>query len=548
MPVIRVRRERLEGLTGLSIGELEELLFRLKCEVEEPEEGVLEVEVNPDRPDMYIGEGIARAVKGIAGVEEGWDPPELADTPLSLRVERVPQRPYIAAAVVYGVNVDELFLEELIQFQEKLHDSLGRRRAKIAIGFHDLAKLPSASVEYRLMTLDTRMKPLGYGGSEMSFREFLLADEKGSLYGGLATKDNSHPFLLSGGEVIAAPPVINSEITRVEPGTRDLFIDVTGTSAELVAKTLDIIVASLAEREGARVGRVRLEGPGAVWASTPLLSEAAARLDPGTVSKALGVNLTPEEAALHLRRMRHNASPAGGLVNVRVPPFRVDILGEVDLVEDIAISIGYEALGPRWPGKFHGGSLRWETHVYRAVKDLLVGLGFTEVLQLVLTSPRLVEAAGFSSVAVEVLNPVQQEYSVLRPTLLITLLQTLRENQHRRKPVKVFEAGSAVYLEDGEPRDEEKLALGVLDEEAGFEDVQAPLYAVLRIMGVDFEVEEASHPVFMEGRTAVVKVGGERLGYIGEVKPEVLEAFGLEYPVAAAEISLEVLARWTSRT
>lgn len=356
MPVIRVRKERLEDLTGLGLGELEELLFRLKCEVEQPEEGVLEVEVNPDRPDMFIGEGIARAVKGIAGLEEGWRPPEVVEAPVLLRVERVPQRPYIGAAVVYGVSVDELFLEELIQFQEKLHDSLGRRRAKIAIGFHDLAKLPSNIVEYKLLPIDTRMKPLGYGGSEMSFREFLLVDEKGNLYGGLAAKDDSHPFLLSGGEVIAAPPVINSEITRVEPGTRDLFIDVTGTSAELVAKTLDIIVTSLAERRGARVGMVRLEGSSTAWGSTPLLSEAKRTLDPRSVSKLLGVKVSPEDAALHLRRMRHNATPKGGVVEVRVPPFRADILGEVDLAEDIAISIGYEALGRRWPGKFHGAA------------------------------------------------------------------------------------------------------------------------------------------------------------------------------------------------
>ncbi|MCE4603522.1 MAG: phenylalanine--tRNA ligase subunit beta [Aeropyrum sp.] len=552
MPVIRVRVERLSRLTGLDLGELEEALFRLKCETEVSDGGeYIEVEVNPDRPDMYIAEGIARAVKGIIGAEKGWEPIPLGDSGVRLVADRVPSRPIIAAAVVYGVDIDEEYLEELIQFQEKLHESVGRRRVKVAIGFHDLSKLPSREVRYTELGLDTVMRPLGYSGESMPFSQFLVSDEKGQLYGSISLDrdKSSHPFLVSGGEVIAAPPVINSEVTRVEPGTRDLFIDVTGTRPDAVAKTLDIIVSNLAERRGARVGKVSIEGPGAVWSRTPLLEEGSFELSVGDVERVLGVSYSVEEVSTHLERMRHRATPRDDrVVDVRVPPFRADVIGVIDLIEDVAISVGYEALGPRWPGKFHGGSLSWETRVYRGVRDLLVGLGFTETVQLILTSPRMVEIAGMKDYSVEVLNPVQQEYSVLRPTLLLTILLTLKENQHRKKPVRIFEAGQAVYLDGGTPKDDLRLALAVLSDEAGFEDVQAPLYSILDILGVDYSVDEARHPMMMEGRTAILKSGGEVLGLLGEVRPEVLEAVGIEYPVAAAEISLEVLSRWTSRT
>jgi len=546
--VLRFRLERLSRLTGLDRGALEEALFRLKCEVEFPEEGVIEVEVNPDRPDMYIGEGVARAVKGLLGVERGWRPPETRDSGLVLRVGEVPTRPYIAAAAVYNVNVDEEFIEELIQFQEKLHETVGRRRRKVAIGFHDLEKLPSPVLSYRLSSLDTVFRPLDYP-VEMTARRLAEIDERGEKYLGLALHGDQHPFLYSGDTVIAMPPVINSDVTRVEPGTRHLFIDVTGTSPEAVIETLDVIVYTLAERPGASVGRVRIEGA-APWSVTPLGRVKKYEVSLDSLNAWLGTTLDAEAAAGLLERMRHVASPTGGGgVRVEVPPFRVDVLGEVDLYEDVAIAIGYHEIGPRRPGKRHGGSLTWETRLARASRDILVGLGFTEVLQLILTSPGLVEAAGFKEEAVEVLNPVQLEYSVLRPTMLIPVLQTLKFNQHRNKPVKVFEVGNVVRKRGGSIEEDLVLALGVLDEEASFEVVQAPLYSLLQLLGVEFAAEPGEAPGLMEGRTAILRLpDGSQLGRIGEVHPALLEAMGIEYPVAYGEVSLGVLARWKSRT
>lgn len=548
MPVLRFRLDRLSRLTGLDRAALEEALFRLKCEVEFPEEGLIEVEVNPDRPDMYVGEGVARAVKGLLGVERGWRPPETVDSGLTLRVDDVPKRPYIAAAVVYNVNVDEEFMEELIQFQEKLHETVGRRRRKVAIGFHDLEKLPSRELSYRLASLETRFKPLDYP-MEMTARRLVEVDERGERYLDLALhEDGTHPFLYSGDTVIAMPPVINSDVTRVEPGTRHLFIDVTGTSPDAVAETLDVIVYTLSERPGASIGRVSLEGA-APWSATPLGRVRRFTVSLERLNSWLGTSLDAEAAVALLERMRHRASPAGAAVEVEVPPFRVDVISDVDIYEDAAIAIGYHEMGPRKPGKKHGGALTWETRLARASRDILVGLGFTEVLQLILTSPSLVEAAGLKSEAVEVLNPVQQEYSVLRPTMLIPLLQTLKFNQHRNKPVKVFEIGNVVRRRDGIIEEDLVLAMGVLDDEASFEVVQAPLYSLLQILGVEFSAEPGEAPGLMPGRTAVLRLpDGSELARLGEVHPALLESIGIEYPVAYAEVSLGVLARWRSRT
>ena len=544
MPVLRFRVERLESLTGLPLGVLEELLFRLKAETEE-EEDYLAVELNPDRPDMYIGEGLARAVKGLRGEVRGWRRPEARDSGIRLVNRAPPSRPYIAAAVVYNVNVDEVYLEELIQFQEKLHDTLGRRRRKAAIGFHDLAKLPSTRIEYvELPVGEVEFPPLG-SRERIPASRVLEETEQGAKYGGISHREGRHPFLLAGGEVIAMPPVINAETTRVEPGTRDLFIDVTGTDEATVLKVMDVIVGGLLERPGARLGLVEVQGPkGTLW--TPAYKARVIGLDPEWATSILGAPLSVAEIVDALERMGHNVEEDGGGLRVESPPYRVDLLGPIDLVEDIAMAVGYEELGYERPLVRDPGRHRPETVLARVLRDLAIGLGFTEVMQLSLTSPRLLDALGYPE-RVEVANPVQYEYSVLRPSMIPSIVSVLAYNQHKRKPVKVFEIG--VVVEPGEPpRDRLAMGLGILDREVGYEDIQASVYAILRSLGVDFEARPAKAPGLIPGRTAELVSEAGRVAVLGEVRPEVLEALGAEYPMAVAEIDLEVLTEWSSRT
>jgi phenylalanyl-tRNA synthetase beta chain len=544
VPVLRFRVERLLDLIGLNnLESLEDVVFRLKGELEWGEEGYAYIELNPDRPDMYIGEGFARAARGLLGFETGYRRPELVDSGVKLSAGPVPQRPYIAAAVVYNVNVDEVFLEELIQFQEKLHDTIGRRRRKVAIGFHDLSKLPGREVEYRLVDVgEYRMKPL-HGAGEMTVARVLEETEQGRLYGGIALREGRHPALISGGEIIAIPPVINSDITRVEPGTRDLFIDVTGTDERAVQATLEVIVGGLAERPGARVGSVEVHG-GLGVSRTPRLESKSLELSASWASRILGVKVGAGELVRLLERARHNArAESEDRVVAEVPPYRVDVLGPIDLVEDVAMMIGYEALEPTPPSLRTRGGLDRLTQTARAFKRLAVGLGFTESMQMVLTSPRLVEVVGLGDRVVRVSNPVQVEYSVLRPSLIVSLLQFLAENQHVEKPVKVFEVGEVVWRDGVEVSEDYRAALAFMGESASFEDVQAPLYSILRILGVAFEPREERLPWAIEGRSAaLVEPGGETLAWLGEVHPRVLEALGIEYPVAAAELSLSAIA------
>ncbi|MEM1873169.1 MAG: phenylalanine--tRNA ligase subunit beta [Acidilobaceae archaeon] len=541
MPVVRVKRWRLEELTGFAPRELEELLFRLKCELEVREDYAY-IEVNSDRPDMLIGEGIARAVKGLLGERRGWRLPETARSRVSLRASSVPSRPYVACAVIKNVDIDsEDFLEELIQFQEKLHDGLGRRRRKAAIGLHDLSKLPSESVEYTLVSLGSRFKPLG-GSGELTVEEVLESTEKGRAYGGIALYGGAHPALVSGGEIIAIPPVLNSEVTRVEVGTRHLFVDVTGTDERLVETILDIIASTLSERRGAVVELVEVKR-GESSRVYPVFRSKRLTVASSFFTQTLGVELSPGEVVDGLERMLHNASASGEEVVVDVAPFRVDVLKPVDLAEDLAISLGYDRIaeGSRSHRVYTVGSLLEETRLARRVRELMVGYGFVEVSRLMLTSPRLLEALKVAEVALRVSNPVQLEYSVLRPTLAASLLDVLREEQHKEKPLKLFELGPVASRLKRPAEEDIRLGAAILDYSVGYEDIQAVVYSLLRLLGVSFTTEPSRIPFLIEGRQALLRAGGTAIGWLGEVRPDILEATGIEYPTAIAEISLDAL-------
>ncbi len=546
MVKLRFSPERLVEASGLDLDVLKEALFRLKCETEELEDAI-EVEVNPDRPDMFSVEGIARAVRGLMGLEMGWSPPSGEKTDFTIVNEVPPSRPIIMGAVVYDVNVDEEFLRELMQFQEKLHDTIGRKRRKVAIGIHDLSKVKGHRLRYGLVSVEASMRPLG-NERTMTIREVLAHTEQGVKYGNLSLTSlegrAAHPAILDEeGNVISLPPVINSDITRVEAGTRDLFIDVTGTDPYIVSKVLDVLASNLLERRHSKLGIVTISQDGSLRES-PNMSTKALDLSSTDVNKVLGTDLTIDEIALSLLKMRFAiGQPVDEKLSVTVPPFRTDVLSTVDLVEDIAIALGYDSpeLSPIEPLVVPTGSLMPSSRLVRVSRDIMTGLGFTELMSYLLTSSKLLESLGLTTISIRVKNPVQADLDVLRPSLAPSLLSAMLLNIDKRKPVKLFEIGKVVYRVSDKVIEERRLGAAIMDYSTGYEDIQGVAYSYLRALGLRPGAREAVAEPFIRGRTAVLLADERPIGVLGEVNPEVLERLGLDYPVAAFEVSLDRL-------
>ncbi|MCE4623743.1 MAG: phenylalanine--tRNA ligase subunit beta [Caldisphaeraceae archaeon] len=533
MPVLRFNAERLMELTGLEINPLMDALFSLKCETSLNEDNELEVEVNPDRPDMYISYGISRAVKGIMNFEIGYKGVEASSSSISLRSDSPSTRPYIALATIYNVKLDEITIKELIQFQEKLHDGIGRKRRKVAIGIHDLDKVPTKDLLYTYESLDKEFTPLGY--KRMSIRDALKETGQGVKYGEISVKNNLHPAIVSGGEIISLPPVINSDITRLDENTRNLLIDVTGTDAYYVNKVVDIIVSNLYEAKGVSIGKVKIikDDKGE---ETPKLEEKTISVSAKYINSILGTNLSPVEINYHLLKARLNATVNNDAIVVRVPPYRVDIMGGVDIAEEVAISIGYNDMILRKPKEMMKGGLLEMSKLKRRIKDLMIGLGFTELMSLTLASKHEMEKLGLKGL-ITISNPIQEDYNSLRPSLIISMIKAMSKNRGVEKPVRLFEIGRVVSF-NGEVKENENLAISIMDESLSYEDIQAVVYSLLRVLGIDFSINEGGKIYLLKGRSSIIKIKENEAGFMGEVDPRLLLKFNIDYPMVYAELSL----------
>lgn len=545
MPTIIVDLSDLNRLLGeeYTLEELGKPLRNLGMEVEGMTREGLKIEVHHNRPDLLGVEGVARALKGYLGIETGVPDYELKDPEVKLEVdlEGGHPRPVAVMGLIEDAEFDDVSLKALMDLQEKLHEILGRGREKISIGAYDLEGL-KPPIRYTTISPDSEgFVPLDFD-EKLTPQEILERHPKGQKYAHLIEGSDRYPLLTdSEGKVLSMPPIINSEIPRVTSESSYLGVDVTGINEGVARQALRIIMASVAER-GFGVRAVEVEYPDKKYV-TPDFGGREWSFDLSRANEKLGLELSYQETSEIIERMRYDVlGKDGGEIRVESPFYRSDLMHEVDIFEDIGIGFGYDELEPVLPSLETTGRTHPVEEVSEAARRVLTGLGFTEVMPYMLTSPELnFDIMGAEGEAVEVKNPVSREYSILRTWLLPGLMDALRSNRHHGLPQKIFEVDDVVLLdEDAETgaRNARRAAATVVGEEAEFTYVRSVAEALLRELQVEWTVEPFEHPSFLNERTAEFLVNGESLGFVGEVHPNVILSFELEHPVAAFEVDL----------
>jgi phenylalanyl-tRNA synthetase beta chain len=534
---IVLKESRLLNLLGLEEKDLNDVLFNLKSEVEKRGEDELEIEINSDRLDMLSPEGIKRAVDGILGRKLGEAKYEVVPTNYQLIIDDVESRPYALAAVVYDVKLDDDRIKELIQFQEKLHCTIGRKRKKVAIGIHDLDKIDGKVIRYSKVPLDYKFVPLN-SDKEMSVSEVISYTEQGKLYGNISIKDNYSPAILQeDGQVLSIPPIINSNKTKIDSSTKNLFIDVTGTNFDAVAQTLDLLVSNFAEG-GSKIGTVKVSR---YTSSSPLLIHNKLVVKTSDINKRLGLSLSTEEMAKYVRMMRMDANINSDEIEVIVPQYRIDIMTYVDIAEDIAMAYGYKSFSlPQYTSKGMGELLPI-TKLERAFRDLAIGGGFQEIFTFVLNKSSYLLYNDF----VKIQNPITVEYDAVRNSLIWNMLKFLAKNQHARFPIKVFEVGDVVVKSEESDtgyKNDTRACLAIMNSRVSYEELQSVVHQILyNLKGKEPRYVRQEKDYFIKGRSAKILFDNNVVGEIGEISPEILEKFNIENPVVIAEIYLEKL-------
>lgn len=514
MSVINVNLKQLEKLCGCKEKKIIECLTRIGMPVEPgSEEGFLAVEVTPNRPDLFCAEGLSRAVRSYYGGEI----PEYSSSPSGLemavsgKTERV--RPAICAVAVKGLEIDENLLQELMQLQEKLHDTIGRKRRKVAVGIHDLDKL-QGKMEYFVAARE-KFVPLDME-KEMSVKEVIESHPKGRAFAHLVEKE----AVLIRDElgVFSFPPIINGERTRVTTKTKNVLIESTGTSQETVEKVVNIIATALADR-GGKIVSVKVGSR-----IFPDFSLRKVKIEIEEAGRVLGIPLNMEDAAAALMKMGIGVEKGHALV----PAYRADIISFTDILEDIAIGYGYENLEPSLPSiSTVGGGNGGEDDVH----DAFVGMGFLETKNYVLTNAEKLGWVGRGQGALEIKNSASEEFTRVRPTLIPGLLGVFATNKMKGLPQLYYEIG-AIYKN----AEYVSVCFGAMNEDASLTALQPYLQSLCGILGKRLELKETEDPCFIPGRCAKIFLDGKECGVIGSVHPGVLQKFGLGHPVAICEL------------
>jgi len=569
MPTISIYKGDLESLLAVdgrakrpvTIQQLEEWLTLVKGELKEhiAETGELRVELqDSNRPDLWCCEGIARQIRIKQQRKVRPYPFFSAKSKKTLRrltvapgLERV--RPYVAACTSTGYRVTEEGLAQLIQTQEKLSDIFGHKRKTVSIGLYRLARI-QFPVTYELVKPDAaKFTPLGME-TTMTLAEILMVHPKGLEYGHILAGHDQVPILRDATrQPLSFPPIINSrEIGEVQIGDDALFVEVTGTDLPMVVLTLNIFAANLADR-GAIIEpidvRYPTKTPFGKQVVTPRDLDITRTIPIQTIEQALGQTIGAQAVKRALEVYGYVVTPSKGTVKAKLPPYRQDLMHPMDVVEDVAISRGYGDFLPVMPAQFTVGALSKIEHTSDRARELMVGLGFQEIISNILGSPehyrdamRLNDTRWGEMVEVE--NVMSLSFSCLRQWMLPSLLRVEAASSRAFYPHRLFEAGDVAIPDRSHElgsRTETVVGAAIAHAAAHFSEIHSCLDVLFYHLGKDYTLEPVQHPSFLEGRAGQIVVSGKPLGIVGEIHPEVLERWQIAVPVAAFDVNLSQL-------
>jgi phenylalanyl-tRNA synthetase beta chain len=170
----------------------------------------------------------------------------------------------------------------------------------------------------------------------------------------------------------------------------------------------------------------------------------------------------------------------------------------------------------------------------------MVGLGFFEVATLSLSNPQEQFTAmnlPSDSDALRIRNPVTEAHTLVRTSLIPSLMTILRKNKHRELPQKIFEIGDVVHG----TRNRKLLAGAIIHARAGFTEGKSVVLSIASAVGFSPDISAVDHPAFVGGRCAELRNDDSMIGLFGEIHPSTVDAFELKYPVVAFEIDLQRL-------
>jgi len=525
---------------------------------------VLDIEVEPNRPDFLSVLGVAREVAAATDVPLRVLEPTVAETDevvanvVPVRIDTPDACPRYVARVVRGVSHRPAPLRIQARLSaagmrpiDAVVDATNYTMLELGQPLHgfDLARLAGPEIVVRRAADGERMRTLDDVERSLTQADLLICDADG-------------PVALAG--------VMGGQTSEVTAATTDVLLEsatFTRGGILLTARRLDLHSEAShrfergTDPEGLERAATRCAELMTAWAGGTVARGVSAAgsvpprrwvsMRPARATALLGypVALADAAAVFDVLGMAHR--PAGDAMEVEVPGYRTDIDREVDLIEEVMRVLGYDRVGSELPRAPHRGGMPDDLAFHARAKDALVRAGLREIRPAPFASAEDLALFGDED-AIAIANPLRAEEGSLRTRLTPGLLHAVARNQARGVgQIALFEVATTFRL--GDPfREQPKLGF-ILAGPSSIDwssprrpfdvlDATGVLESVLGELGVaDWRLEPDAGEPFHPGRSARLSVGGMHLGVVGEVHPRIAAALEIDGRVAACALGLTPL-------
>lgn len=542
-----------------------------------------ELGLTPNRPDCLSVVGVAREVAAMAGAPLRLVRPALVETgaPIatqtSVTVEAPDLCPRYAARLIRGVKIGPS-----PEWMVRRLESVGQRSINNVV---DVTNYVLMELGHPLHAFDFSLlrggKIVVRSAGEGELFHTLDSQERSLKATDLMICDGVGPVALAG--------IMGGENSEIRPETTDILLESAwfapygirrsskrlgmhtesshrferGADIDMVPMALDRAAALILEVAGGTIAQ------GVIDVYPQPLEKRRLTISDRRTREILGIDLELDTIAKLLTSIGlENVLPLAGMahdgvLNVLVPSFRPDLEREIDLIEEVARLNGYDRIPETMPVSrivSHRPSRRRQLAI--SVRNLAVANGCAEMINYAFINPNAWDKIGLAADdarrnGVPLLNPLTEEQSVMRTTLVPSLLESAARNlAYRSRDLRLFELRPVFLPRVNEELPDEPLRLGLVlsgrrerdgwaqsGEACDFYDLKGileKLFDQLRVPGVQWKSDSGEaylHP----GKSAAISCRNQRLGIIGEVHPRTLAAYGIETPLYLAELDLEAL-------
>ena len=547
-------------------------------------DSVLEIDLTPNRPDCLSHLGVAREVAAFTGADLKVDLPEVRETGapietlagVTIGAKEICRR--YAGRVITGVTIgpSPIWLQVRLQ----------------AVGLRPVNNVVDVT-NYVMMELGHPLHAFDYdllADSRIDVR-LAAAGEKMRTLDGVDRLFSPETLLICDGDKpVAVAGVMGGETTEVHGNTKNIFLEAAyfdpsnirksakrlglhsesshrferGTDVEGLIMALDRAAMLIEQVAGGEVAKGRID----VYPGKQAPHTVGLRV--GRVGDLLGISVTPDEITSLLGKISlPTKSRDGDTLTIEIPSFRADLSREIDLIEEVARLYGYNRIPSSVPAaSIQSGAQTSEQRLLSLLRGSLVGLGYQETIHYSFHNPAdlddlMIPAGHRWRNQLTIRNPLSEELSVLRTTLLAGLLQTATLNLNRSQvDLRIFEMGRVFEAKDDQlPLEANRIAglmVGKVAPDgwdrhpvaADFFDLKGDLeslFQVLRLPPVTFSADKPL-PCLHPGKSAWILFENTTLGFFGQFHPGLLKGINMDASPFCFELDLDACFNLASET